>query len=163
MASWQSAYRGLLPDEYLAGLSVDRRAAVWERLLENPELDIFVADDAAGDVAGFASLAASRDADAPPGTGELPSIYVYPDHWRRGCGTVLLDTVLECARLRGYQRLTLWVLRSNDRARRFYEAAGFRPDGAEKTEQRNDDVVLHEVRYALEGLAGRERAGGADP
>lgn len=31
--SWQSAYRGLIPDAYLDALSVERRTAVWRRIL----------------------------------------------------------------------------------------------------------------------------------
>ena len=46
----------------------------------------------------------------------------------------------------GFRAATLWVLRGNERARRFYERAGWTVDGARK-----DDVVagvpVTEVRY----------------
>ena len=32
--SWRSTYRGLVPDDYLAGLSVERRADNWRRLIK---------------------------------------------------------------------------------------------------------------------------------
>jgi len=44
----------------------------------------------------------------------------------------------------------LWVLESNRRARRFYEIAGWIPDGDAKTENRPDGIQLREVRYRID-------------
>lgn len=41
------------------------------------------------------------------------------------------------------------MLDANERARRFYERQGWRPDGAEKTEE-HSGATLHEVRYRIE-------------
>ena len=41
----------------------------------------------------------------------------------------------------------LWVLEDNSRARAFYEAAGWRPDGGRQLE-RIISTDLYEVRYA---------------
>src|SRR5690625_4211513 len=84
VASWHVAYRGLLPDEYLAGLSVERRVRMWTQILTDPDVDVFVSLDADTRVVGFASLQASRDSDATENTGEITAIYVLPDEW--GCG-----------------------------------------------------------------------------
>jgi len=49
----------------------------------------------------------------------------------------------------GFADVTLWVLEGNTRARRFYELAGWIPDGAEK----DDDMAgttIREVRYRRE-------------
>ncbi len=150
VGSWRVAYRGLLPDTFLAGLSVERRETLWQDLLSQSGWETFVAEEADGIVVGFANLAPSRDPDATPGTGELTAIYVAPSHWGRGHGGALLRAVLASARTRGFRRLTLWVLRGNDRATGFYEAAGFSPDGVEKTEVRSGDLVLRECRYGLD-------------
>lgn len=147
VASWQGAYRGLLPDAFLAGLSVDRRQVMWSELLQDAAQSIHVAEETDESVIGFASHGASRDEDAPPDTGELGAIYLHPDHWRHGYGTALLAAVLEGSRNRGFKRLTLWVLESNERARRFYEGAGFVVDGSEKVESRPGGVTLRECRY----------------
>lgn len=37
--SWQAAYRGLMPQEVLDGLSVAQRAEGWRRILGDPESD----------------------------------------------------------------------------------------------------------------------------
>ena len=73
--SWRSTYRGLVPDDYLAGLSVERRADVWRRLIAEAGADrgVLVLEDD-GDVIGFCHYGPSRDDDVA-GTGEVTSIY----------------------------------------------------------------------------------------
>jgi ribosomal protein S18 acetylase RimI-like enzyme len=56
---------------------------------------------------------------------------------------------VEDLRGRGFRTATLWVLESNDRTRRFYEKAGWKPDGATTTE-RIDCLNYPTVRYRLE-------------
>lgn len=48
-------------------------------------------------------------------------LFVHPDHWRSGIGTLLLEHAMEL-RPEGLQLVTL---QRNERARRFYEAHGF--------------------------------------
>lgn len=153
VASWQGAYHGILPDDFLSGLSVERRAQAWNNILRQPEIDTFVALDYSGTIVGFASLERSRDDDAPKDAGEISTIYVTPDKWGQGYGRSLMGEVLDKARSRGFGCVTLWVLEENARARRFYETMGFAPDGAVKTETGPGDVVLHEVRYRLDTVA----------
>lgn len=78
----------------------------------------------------------------------MTSIYVRPDAWGSGAGRSLL--VAACASLRsgGFGSATLWVLDSNERARRFYEAMGWRADGRGKVDRRGE-FELKEVRYAV--------------
>ena len=68
MAVWRDAYAGVMPDDYLAGLSSERSAARWRELAERPAgapgHTLVVRDDR-GLIAGFASAGPSRDADAP--------------------------------------------------------------------------------------------------
>ena len=64
------------------------------------------------------------------GTGELYALYVTPEWWSAGVGRALMDSVLASLRDAGYTSAVLWVLADNARARRFYDRAGFAPDGA---------------------------------
>ncbi|NMO37509.1 hypothetical protein HG826_28780 [Streptomyces sp. GMY01] len=57
-------------------------------------------------------------------------------------------TAADCA-ADGRPRMFLWVLKGNTRARRFYERAGFRADGAEEPFEA-DGVTVPEVRYATD-------------
>lgn len=148
--SWQWAYRGQLPDEFLDGMSetLERRIAYRRNYLEHlpPEERWWVAEQA-GKVVGFAVTAPS-DEDAAPGTAEVGLIYLLQEAAGKGIGRALFAHAVEDLRARGYQQAILWVLETNTRARRFYEAAGWRPDGGRKTEER-PGAVLHEIRYRL--------------
>jgi hypothetical protein len=63
-----------------------------------------------------------------------------------GIGRSLFDTAVSDIVTHRFRGAVLWVLDTNERARRFYEAAGWRPDGATKTEDRPGGK-LQEVRY----------------
>jgi len=78
-------------------------------------------------------------------TGELYALYVAPAHWSTGAGRALTDAALDGLRAAGYQRVVLWTLTENARARRFYDKAGFAPDGATNVLAGLGDV--EELRY----------------
>jgi len=61
-------------------------------------------------------------------------------------GRELMTATLDFLANLGYTQVTLWVLDTNARARRFYEAAGFRADGALKVDD-GRGFPLSEVRY----------------
>ena len=149
---WQSGYSGLMPQHYLDGLDPAQRLSRWIRSLRNADWSrggcLVVADDH-GILAGFADIGQSRDDDAESGkVGEVIAIYLAPDSWGKGLGRELMAAALTHLGTLGYDEVTLWVLDTNARARRFYEAAGFRLDGAIKV----DDSLgfpLREARYRL--------------
>ena len=120
--SWQAAYGHVFPADRLADLSVDARAEQWRR---RPPI---VAEDGRA-VVGFVSVGACRDDDAE---GELYAIYVDPAHWGTGVGRELIAAGEARLRKLGHHDVVLWVLEDNPRARRFYEAAGWRVDGARR-------------------------------
>jgi len=148
VGTWQVAYRGLLPDDYLDGLDPVRRTVVWKGLLSAAQGVVFVAMKDSH-IVGFCDVLPSRDAAAPPEIAEIAALYVEPSAWGTGAGRSLVASAVEYARDHGFVVLTLWVLSTNTRARRFYEKAGFSPDGAEKSEERSG-VSLHELRYRLD-------------
>lgn len=79
-------------------------------------------------------------------TGEVRAIYAAPDVWGTGIGRALMGgAVAELSRL-GYAGATLWVLDANERARRFYALAGWKPDGSAKTDA-GRGFAITEVRY----------------
>ncbi len=49
VASWHETYTGILPDEMLAGLTVETRTAMWSKILVDPDASggtaVFVAED----------------------------------------------------------------------------------------------------------------------
>lgn len=75
----------------------------------------------------------------------LTAIYLVDREWRKGGGTMLMQEAARAMGRNGYTRATLWVLEGNLRARQFYEARGWTPDGAVRVESRAS-IELREVR-----------------
>jgi GNAT superfamily N-acetyltransferase len=151
--SWQAAYAGLIPQRYLDSLRVDmRRLERWRRGLAAtawPSTGTLVAESD-GRVVAFAGISPSRDDDQDSATvGEVQAIYAVPEAWGRGIGRALMEASLERLACAGFSSATLWVLDTNTRARRFYEAGPWRPDGATKRDDRGD-FVLQEIRYGCQ-------------
>jgi ribosomal protein S18 acetylase RimI-like enzyme len=145
IASWQSAYRGMLPDEFLDGLDVDQRASLYTFDSDRPEDPVTWIAVSANEVVGFVSASRCRDNDAD-GLGEIQALYVAPHRWRSGAGAVLLKKGESLLKEMDFAEASLWVLEANERARRFYEAVGWRLDACTNTlTLAGEDVV--EVRY----------------
>ena len=86
--AWRVTLRGMIPDAYLDALSVPKRTDSWRELIgefDPPKSGAFVALDGV-QLLGFASFCPSRDPDAVFDVGEIPAIYVHPDHSGRGYG-----------------------------------------------------------------------------
>lgn len=122
--AWQHAYRGVLSDEYLDGLSIASSEKQWTGRLEPGTLEVFVAEDSRR-VIGRVTLGATRDEDAPAGTGEIYGVNVLPSHWSMGAGGALCRFAQQRLAELGFTRATLWVLAANERAIRLYQHLGF--------------------------------------
>ncbi len=145
--SWRTAYRGLLPDAFLDGLSVHARTERWRARLRtmSARQRVLVAEQE-GEVVGFASTGPTRDDDTDAHVvGELYAVYVLPQLWSRGIGTRLHSAVLAALEEEGFREATLWVLDANARARSFYALTGWSPDGASKRAVYGAPVT--EIRY----------------
>ena len=150
--SWQAAYRGLVPQPILDGLSTERRTENWsERLHEPGETRTWVGVRD-GRVVGFVGTGRSTDPGLSAETAAVESIYLLPEVRGLGLGRLLLWTATSDLVERGFATATLWVFTANDRARRFYEAAGWQPDGAAQMLD-FDGTGIEEVRYRI-SLAG---------
>lgn len=146
---WRWAYRGLLPDEHLDRLSVEDRERMWREGFGPPGDRVAWVAGSGASVVGFCVTGPSEDADADRRTAEVYAIYLLPEVVGTGVGRRLFEHALEDLRRRGFRTATLWVLERNERARRFYERAGWRTDGA-ANEERIDCANLPTVRYRLD-------------
>jgi GNAT superfamily N-acetyltransferase len=142
--TWTTAYADLLPQETIDAFDVSARQAMWHEGLgrmPRPGSATFVAlvDD---EIVGFASVGASHSEE---GTGELYAIYVHPARWGLGAGRALIERAEASMRDSGFPAALLWVLEGNERAERFYRAAGWERDG-EKVDDFQGATVT-ELRY----------------
>lgn len=130
VASWQAAYRGLMPDDYLDHLSVEQREDDWQRRLLGRDAQrgrrTFVADDG-GAILGFVRIGPDPD---DPSAGFVFLLYVLPERWGAGVGYARMVTADAALRDNGFTSAALGVLADNQRARRLYEHLGWHTDGS---------------------------------
>ncbi|GAA1511573.1 GNAT family N-acetyltransferase [Streptomyces albidochromogenes] len=146
---WRTAYAGMMPQAYLDAMSVQEDAARRRAHLAGDDgTTHHLVAERAGEIVGWGCCGPYRDeAGRPTGDAELYALYVLPEHHGTGAGRALTAGLLARAAADGHPRMLLWVLTRNARARRFYERAGFVPDGAEAP----FDVLgtaVPETRYA---------------
>ena len=149
--SWQKAYRGMLLDSVLDGLSVDEWTHKRRMFLEraSPGQRFWVLEQQ-GHIAGFSDSGPSRDEDQPASESiaEIYAMYLHPDRWGEGRGRGMMAHCLDDLRSQSWRRVNLWVLDNNTRARRFYEAAGFVADGTERDDSFRGCHFV-DLRYGL--------------
>ena len=156
--SSRATYGGLLPEGSLAAMTFERRLSNWSKTLGGEEGGEFVfVAEARGEVVGFASGGPEREGDADF-DGELYTVYLLPEHQRRGAGRGLVQAVAERLAPLGFRSMMVWVLEENP-ACRFYEALGgarVREEGIERGGR-----TLKKVAYGwadIEALIERLRA-----
>lgn len=129
--SWQTSYRGILPDSFLDALDAKVREEPWrERLAQPPEFGCTLvaevnraADEDASAIIGFATGGPERDGVSGY-DGELYAIYLLAEYRGNGIGRRLTSAIAGWLSQRGTRSLLIWVLKENVRARGFYERLG---------------------------------------
>ncbi len=124
VASWRSTYAGIISDDFLAALSVDKSEQQWRAQFTNPHTQtaLFVAADETG-IIGFACGGPERDGH-PVYKGELYAIYILNTQQGRGTGRRLIQAVAGHLVKDGITTMLIWALAQNSLARGFYERMG---------------------------------------
>jgi GNAT superfamily N-acetyltransferase len=119
--TWRETYPGVMPDEFLDGLSPEARAVNWGKQLCDPKClnRIFVAEEGST-LIGFCSIGPPRH-EVPQATGEIRAIYVLKNAQRKGIGRRLLSEGAKELQDLGFQSAALWVAAGNGQALSFYE------------------------------------------
>ena len=129
--SWKYAYQNIIPQDYLDSIPTGR----WANSITKNGMNII----------GTAAICKSRWENYSD-YGEIVSIYFLPEYIGKGYGTFLLKKCVDELKKLGFDRILLWVLEENSRARRFYERNGFTCS----SEYMNDTIggkELKEVMY----------------
>lgn len=146
--SWQAAYKGQVPDDFLDSLSVDRREKDWRHLLGSPSNKVLVAEVDQRIIA-FISFGPVRDEGLDKSAvGEVYAIYALEEFWDRGIGRKLMEASLTALRDMNCSMVKIWLLDTNQRAISFYKKFGFTAEDVQKVEVRGG-VELREIRYSL--------------
>lgn len=113
-ASWRESHRDICSPEFVAAHTAQRQAAYLQGEMDRGKRLFLLRDQVPIGVV-------SVDQDV------IENLYIHPAHWGKGYGTQLLrfaETKCKTPRL--------WVLNTNEQARRFYEKRGYVPTGREK-------------------------------
>jgi len=128
VASWNAGFRGLMPPRRCDDDEIDR----WRRDLGEPWPHRWWVAELERGVAGFAGICPSRD-PVDPTLGELDTIAVAPDCWRRGVGRTLMAQALAFLARDGYREALLWTLADYPHGHAFYRDTGWQPDGGTRS------------------------------
>ena len=158
VAAWRSAYPGILPEDYLAGLSVTRQAAFYDRQIRGGA-GVYVAIASGQDVpkgtgprlVGYTTVGRSGVAlpGGTPADGEIETLYVLDDWREHGVGRRLIRTGAAHLAAAGSRAAFLWVLRNNP-SRWFYQRLGGR--AAAESDTRVAGVSVPQLAYVWDPI-----------
>ncbi|MBK5268455.1 MAG: GNAT family N-acetyltransferase [Acidimicrobiia bacterium] len=112
----------------------------WHELVTDPVASVFVAETTS--VVGCVVV---REEPTVPSGVLLDRLYVHPDWWGNGIGSLLHDVAIDTAAALGHDAINLWVLESNQWAKGMYERRGWRrvPDRT----LANEPDTVYDVLY----------------
>lgn len=148
IAGWQSAYRGIIADEYLDSLSIDQRQAFWRQQMHHEPCLLQVAEEPARGVIGFA-YAGAHYGSFHEYRGEIHAIYVLDQFQRHGLGRQLFAAAAAALLTANFQTMMVWALKQNP-YRKFYERLGGQLLGEETTCIGNRELI--QVAYGWPDL-----------
>ena len=143
-SSWKVAYKGILPDDILDKITPEKREAYFTNSIRG-QIEKTAVIELDSMIAGFITLGGCRDTDLSTEHGEVWGIYLSPDKWRLGIGSILIGWGQNELASSGFKRVSLWVLEDNHNARAFYEKHGFIHDGTVKKMMIGKEI--NEMRY----------------
>jgi len=150
--SWRTTYIGIVPDDYLDGLSYETSEVRWRRISaqNGPGYAMFVAEDENSHIIGFANGGRERSGDVDY-DGELYAIYLLESHQRQGIGQALFHRIVLHLVETGVHSMLIWVLADNPSCR-FYESMGGVPVRVQEIEI--GGKRLKEIAYGWVSLPG---------
>ncbi len=113
---WQTAYRGIMDDDFLDSLSVDQRYEI-----EVKRYDKYVVAAEGNEILGYAWLESTEEA---PADCEVIALYVRYSKRNKGTGKLLMRYAFNYFRSIGKKKMIIWCLKENHESRRFYEKVG---------------------------------------
>ena len=147
--AWQTTYKGIVPNGYLASLTYEKRAQRWRQILASDENNFtFVAETSDERIGGFASGGETEES-GEDFAGELIAIYLLENYQRQGIGKLLVKAVAQRFLQQEVSSMLVWVLAENP-FKAFYESLGGEYVSEKQTEI--GGVSLIEVAYGWKNL-----------
>ncbi|MFB8793772.1 MAG: GNAT family N-acetyltransferase [Microcoleus sp.] len=150
--TWRTAYRTIVPADYLENFSYEQRESSWLEILvkaENTVNFVYVAENKSGKIVGFAAGGRERMGKYMY-QGELFAIYILEEYQRQGIGRKLVGCVAAKLADLDLNSLLVWVLGDNS-ACRFYEVLG--GEKVDELQTSRAGVILKEIAYGWTDIA----------
>ena len=134
---WQSAYRGIMDDDFLDTLNAEQRYQIEIRRYR--KYTVAIEDN---EVLGYAWNEMSGDQAADC---EIIALYVRYSQRKRGIGRALMQHSMDCFRKAGKKSMIIWCLRDNHESRKFYEKMGGKvyKSGTHRWGSRDYDMISY--------------------
>ncbi len=122
--TWQSSYRGIFPEEFLAKLPLTKRLESTRNFFINlpPKTTAFVTEVPLVGVVGFSMGGATRE-KFQDFEGELYGLYVLKEYQRHGLGRLLLKATATYCEVSKFRKMFAWTLVASPYAA-FYRKLG---------------------------------------
>jgi ribosomal protein S18 acetylase RimI-like enzyme len=125
VASWQDAYKGIIPDTLIANHTVQGSLLGWRSTVAKYPENVTVAAMTNAAIAGFCCAGpVVHTAKNAPFEFEIYALHVEPGLRRNGIGAALLRAALARAKSEGMRSAIVWTLEGLTLSRRFYEREG---------------------------------------
>lgn len=119
---WNTTYQGIYPQEKLTGYDVEKNARIFESIVRNPEITLYVATDGEK-IVGFMTCGKPYKPFREYGQ-EIGLLYILKEYQRQGIGRAFFRIARKLVAERGYQEFFLSVNKRNYEAQKFYLAMG---------------------------------------
>ena len=144
--SWQTAYKGLIDDNYLNNLSISDRVIGWERNIlnqnENNHIYVYEENEKILGVIRFGI----PDNEASNYNSEIHVLYVEPTLKRNGIGTKLFNFAKNYFIEKNTTNMIIWCLKNNLPSIKFYGKMGGTIVASKK-------AVIHNIELEEAGLS----------
>ena len=122
--SWKAAFQDILSAEILQqATDLTHATAMYKQLLDENIGNGYILE-VNSQPHCIAWWGKARDNDMSD-YAEIICIHNLQDSWRKGCGTQMMNRIMDDMKAAGYDKVMLWVFTNNVRARKFYESCGF--------------------------------------
>ena len=117
---WQTAYRGIMDDDFLDSLSAAQR---YEIEIRRCQQYVVAADG--NEILGYAW---SEETDDEAADCEMIALYVRYSKRKSGIGRTLMQHAMDGFTKAGKKTMIVWCLKENHESRKFYETMGGKAD-----------------------------------
>lgn len=118
--NWKKTYIGLLSDNFLNGLTVNDGIKKWQEYLTKEKHRIFIAYENEK----FLGFSACKEDEELKNCLYLDSLHVSETSRGKGIGTKLINRVGRYAYIKGYENMSICIVKGNNKAKGIYEKMG---------------------------------------